>query len=231
LGDAELLGDVAAVTYSITEVFYTLQGEGYHAGTPALFVRFAGCSMWSGIEEHRERDATRNAAACPLFCDTDFRPRERLTAAEIVERGRALAPAALPLIVLTGGEPLLQVDHPLVDALRISWPHAVIAVETNGAHEPRAELDWICVSPKVAPSSLQLRQGDEIKVVVPAYAPEDYAAVSAGFTHRWVSAEAKQTGVGRSLIIEDNLRRAAEWIMQNPGWRLTVQTHRIIGIP
>jgi 7-carboxy-7-deazaguanine synthase len=226
-----LLGDVAAVTYSITEVFYTLQGEGYHAGTPALFIRFAGCSMWSGIEDHRERDATRNAAACPLFCDTDVRPREKLTAAEIVERGRALAPAALPLIVLTGGEPLLQVDRPLVDALRKAWPAAVIAVETNGAHEPRAALDWICVSPKVPVERLVITAGDEIKVVVPAYAPEDYAAIADGFTHRWVSAEASTSGVGRSMLNADALRRAAAWVMANPTWRLTVQTHKLIGIP
>lgn len=218
------------MTYALADVFYTLQGEGCHAGTPALFIRFAGCSMWSGREEHRERDAIRSGAACPRFCDTDFRPRTRLDASAIVERGRLHAPDALPLIVLTGGEPLLQVDQPLVDALRRAWPAARVAVETNGAHEPQAQVDWICVSPKVPIDRLALTRGDEIKVVVPAYSPEDYAAIADGFAHRWVSAEATVTGLGRSLLNADALRRAADWVMRNPAWRLTVQTHKLIGI-
>jgi 7-carboxy-7-deazaguanine synthase len=218
------------MTYAIAELFYTLQGEGYHAGTPALFVRFAGCSMWSGLDEHRERDATRNGAACPRFCDTDFRPRERLTAEQIVERGMDLAPAT-PLIVLTGGEPLLQVDQPLVDALRRAWPRATIALETNGAHEPRAALDWVCVSPKVPVERLAITRGDELKVVVPAYQPENYAAIADGFAHRWVSAEATTSGVGQSVLSGEALRRAAAWVMANPAWRLTVQAHKVIGVP
>lgn len=219
------------MSYALAETFYTLQGEGYHAGAPALFIRFAGCSMWSGQQEHRERDAARHGASCPRFCDTDFRPREYLTAKQLVERGRGLAPADLPLIVLTGGEPLLQVDQPLVDALRGAWPRALIAVETNGAHEPWAALDWICVSPKVPVGRLAITAGDEIKVVVPAYSPEDYASIAGNFAHRWVSAEATTSGVGQSLLSGDALRRAAEWVMANPTWRLTVQTHKLIGIP
>jgi len=222
---------MTATQYALAETFYTLQGEGYHAGTPALFIRFAGCSMWSGQQEHRDRDATRNGAACPLFCDTDFRPRERLSAEQLVERGQALAPAELPLIVLTGGEPLLQVDQSLVDALRAAWPRVRIAVETNGAHEPRAALDWICVSPKVPVERLAITRGDEIKVVVPAYSPEDYASIADNFGHRWVSAEAYTTAIGCSSLNGEAIARAAAWVMQNPSWRLTVQTHKMIGIP
>ena len=218
------------MAYALTEIFYTLQGEGFHAGTPALFIRLAGCSQWSGHEEHRDRDAERNGSECPRFCDTDFIARQRVELAELLEQAKAKAPASVPLIVITGGEPLLQLDQALVAGLRASFPSAIIAIETNGAHALEVDVDWVCVSPKVSPERLLLRHGDEIKVVVPAYSPEVYEAVSRGFTHRWVSAEAQPTGVGRSLIVAENLRRAAAWVMQNPSWRLTVQTHKVIGI-
>jgi 7-carboxy-7-deazaguanine synthase len=229
------------MTYALTEIFYTLQGEGYHAGTPALFIRFAGCSQWSGREEHRDRDAERNGSACPRFCDTDFIARERLELDSLIEAATEAAPSHFierkfgvlslaPLIVLTGGEPLLQLDAALVDGLRRRFPLAVLAIETNGAHALTVDVDWICVSPKLPADELKLRSGDELKIVAPAYRPEDYAAVSRGFTHRWVSAEAQPTGVGRSLIVAENLRSAAAWVMANPGWRLTVQTHKVIGI-
>jgi 7-carboxy-7-deazaguanine synthase len=216
------------MTYAIAETFYTLQGEGFHAGTPAQFIRFAGCNMWSGREQHRERDADRNAAACPRFCDTDFLPRQRAS----VDAMPLDAPVDVPLVVLTGGEPLLQVDDDLIAFLRRRFPRATIAVETNGTRPiPCDGIDWVCVSPKVAVGRLELRAGDELKVVVPAYAPSDYAEIVDGFTHRWVSAEAVTTGIGRSLLDGEALRRAAEWVMLNPKWRLTVQAHKMIGIP
>lgn len=218
------------MTYAITETFYTLQGEGYHAGTAAQFIRFAGCNLWSGRDEHRKRDGTRNDVACPGFCDTDFLARQRLDAQGLVDE--LDGPTTTPLVVLTGGEPLLQVDAPLIEALRERFPAAIIAVETNGTQAlPCPGIDWVCVSPKVEPDRLALRTGDELKVVVPAYEPERYAAIAHGFRHRWVSAEAQTLEVGRSLVVAERLRTAAAWVMANPSWRLTVQAHKIIGVP
>lgn len=217
------------MTYAIAELFYTLQGEGFHAGTPAQFIRFAGCNLWSGQTEHRKRDAHRNAALCPEFCDTDFGVRARVDIGELLEQ--LTAPREVPLVVLTGGEPLLQVDEQLVGGLRDRYPEALIAVETNGTMPiPCAGIDWIAMSPKVPIDRLELRRGDELKVVVPAYDPAAYEAIASGFRHRWVSAEAETLSLGRSLIIDTRLREAAAWVMQHPSWRLTVQAHKVIGI-
>jgi 7-carboxy-7-deazaguanine synthase len=216
--------------YAIAELFYTLQGEGANAGMAAQFIRFAGCNLWSGRDEHRERDADRHAAACPSFCDTNFAAKAKLSAAELVEQ--LDAPDAVPLIVLTGGEPLLQLDAELVAALRARFPGAKLAIETNGTiASPILELlDWVCVSPKVAPGQLAVVTGDEIKVVWPSYSPADYEAIAAGFAHRWVSAEAISFAVGRSVLDRDNLVGAAAWVRAHPHWRLTIQTHKVIGI-
>lgn len=214
------------MTYAIAEAFYTLQGEGYHAGTPAQFIRFAGCNVWSGRDEDRDRDARRNGARCPRFCDTDFVVKQRVRFGEL----ELAAPADVPLVVLTGGEPLLQIDQRVVDALRERFPRALVAVETNGTCPLPCSVDWVCVSPKVAVERLALRSGDELKVVVPAYDPADYEAIADGFTHRWVSAEAQALDVGRSLLVGDVLRAAAEWTMAHPRWRMTVQTHKVIGL-
>lgn len=224
-------------TYAVREVFYTVQGEGFHAGTPAVFIRFAGCNMWSGRDEHRQRDAKRNAAECPRWCDTDFAEGEELTASRITAEAmhaafKAGVPEAsdVPLIVLTGGEPLLQVDDELLRALRVGLPSALIAVETNGTVEPRAAVDWITVSPKQAPSRLKLLEGDELKVVFPAYDPLAYSKYSEGFEFLYVSAEAATSSVGQSVIVQDNLKRAAEFVMANPAWSLTLQAHKIVGV-
>ncbi len=215
--------------YAVTEIFYTLQGEGQHTGTPAQFIRFAGCNLWSGRADDRARDAERSAAACPMFCDTDFMARGRMSIDKILERCEA--PANVPLVVLTGGEPMLQLDHELVLALRRNYSAAEIAIETNGTRKVPSFVDWVCVSPKVADSKIEQRGGDELKVVLPAYSPEDYADLAHGFEHLWVSAEAKTEAVGRSVIVSDNLARAARWCMANPSWRLTLQAHKVLGLP
>lgn len=222
--------------YSVKEVFATLQGEGFHAGTPAVFVRFAGCNMWSGHDEHRERDAARHGAECPLWCDTDFRfgapMSSTLIAADVLAAAKGAWIDRLPLIVLSGGEPLLQVTDELVDELRGVAPHATIAVETNGTVLPKtSKLDWICVSPKVAVSKLKLVRGNELKVVYPAYDPAAYSSIADNFTHCFVQPEASTERVGVSLLENDNMRRAVKWVMVNPGWRLSVQTHKILHIP
>jgi len=229
--------------YSIKEIFYTVQGEGYHAGIPAVFVRFSGCNLWSGREKDRERDASRNAVECPRWCDTDFADGSKMAAQAIVISAINAVETAcdgsvrLPLVVFTGGEPLLQLDRALVSAFREAFPFAELAVETNGTVHPKVPvgdrdgLDWVCVSPKVPAALLALTSGSELKVVVPAYDPSEYAAVADRFTHCYVSAEAETFEVGKSLIVSDNLQRAAAWCMQNPRWKVTVQTHKIIGVP
>lgn len=217
-------------TYAIKEIFSTLQGEGFHTGTPAVFIRFVGCNLWSGREGDRDRDAVRNGAECPRWCDTDFVDGERLTVDQICAR----VGTAPPLFVLTGGEPLLQVDHVFCDELHRWFPDATVAVETNGTVLPRVAvgdggIDWVCVSPKVPPDRLLLRQGHELKVVFPAYDPSLYTDLE--FEHRFVQPEALTMSVGKSVIAADNTRRAIDWLKLNPGWRLSMQTHKILEIP
>ena len=217
------------MSYALSETFYTLQGEGFYAGTPAQFIRFAGCNLWSGSDVDRNRDAERSGAACPRFCDTDFATRARTGVDGLLELLEA--PDDVPLIVLTGGEPLLQLDQQLVDALHRRFPSAVVALETNGTRRILVTgIDWICVSPKVAPDRIFVRAGNELKVVVPAYDPSIFTELASGFDHRWVTAEAQTSSVGESLIVGDRLRSAAQWVLRNPSWRLTLQGHKVIGI-
>lgn len=221
------------MTYAVKEIFYTLQSEGFHAGTPAVFIRFAGCNLWSGRDDARERAAAANRAKCPLWCDTDFVGGTKMSAQEIADAAAKTGcdVAQLPLIVLTGGEPLLQVDDALTYLLHLTFPFAIIAVETNGTVTPRtAGIDWVCVSPKVDLDKLRLTRGHELKVVWPAYDPAAYRSIWGRFHHRYVSAEATTSSVGNSLISQTNLLSASEWVMRNPGWNLTVQSHKIIGI-
>ncbi len=228
-------------SYKVKEIFYTLQGEGFWAGTPAVFIRFAGCNMWTGLDRHRERDAERNEAECPKFCDTDFFKGEALFPSQVRNAVREelkkydVPDGELPLIVLTGGEPLLQVDTHFCEMLNEHFPSATIAVETNGTvplmvPHKRGGIEWVCVSPKQHPDKLKLRSGDELKVVMPAYDPLDYADYSEGFTWNWVSAEASTSAVGKSLIVKDNLQKAAEFCMKNTSWSLTLQSHKVIGV-
>lgn len=197
------------MTYHVKEIFYTLQGEGAQSGRAAVFCRFAGCNLWSGLE--RDRDS----AAC-RFCDTDFVGGERFeTAGELARR--IAREADCSLVVLTGGEPLLQVDAALIAALHAEGRH--IAVETNGTIPAPEGLDWICVSPK-AGTELKQVSGHELKVVVPQPLDMDWLA-GLDFKHRFV-----QPMAGR----EGSEAWAIRWCMDNPAWRLSIQTHKVIGL-
>jgi 7-carboxy-7-deazaguanine synthase (Cx14CxxC type) len=209
------------VAYQVKEIFYTLQGEGLNAGRAAVFCRFAGCNLWSG------READRDTAQC-RFCDTDFVGTDGTLGGRYDEAPKLAAAIAAcrsgaggrPLVVLTGGEPLLQVDRPLIDALHAAGFE--IAVETNGTVVAPDGLDWICVSPKAGNEVVQ-RRGHELKVVVPQ--PElDLAAMEAwDFEHFLVQPM-------DNVLAADNSRWAIDWCMRHPRWRLSVQTHKAVGI-
>jgi 7-carboxy-7-deazaguanine synthase len=211
------------MSYSVREMHYTLQGEGAHAGRAAVFCRFAGCNLWSGREQDR-------AGATCRFCDTEFVGTEgerggRFADAEALALAvEALWPAGNRkdrFTVLTGGEPLLQLDAPLIEALHRRG--FFVAVETNGTIDPPAGIDWLCVSPK-AGSSLVARRGDELKLVYPqpGLDPEFLAGLAFGsFRLQPMDGPAR----------EANTRLAVEYCRAHPRWRLSVQTHKWIGIP
>ena len=209
------------MTYSVKEIFYTLQGEGANAGRPAVFCRFSGCNLWSGLE--RDRDT----AVCK-FCDTDFVGTDGTRGGKYPDPVKLAATIASEwpvsskgtrLVVCTGGEPLLQLDAPLIDALHAEGFE--IAVETNGTIVAPHGIDWICVSPKAGAPLLQL-SGQELKVVVPQPFDFEYLA-TLDFVHRFV-----QPMDGMSRI--KNTTFAIDWCMRHPEWRLSVQTHKVIGI-
>jgi 7-carboxy-7-deazaguanine synthase (Cx14CxxC type) len=240
------------MTYTVKEIYYTLQGEGAQTGRAAVFLRFAGCNLWTG------READRAKAVCK-FCDTDFvgtngpgggtfETAEDLANAVArcwneaqipaperggLGRGQSTDPHRLafarhlPLsgggkyVVCTGGEPLLQLDAPLVDALHRTGFE--VGVETNGTQEAPAGLDWICVSPK-ADAELKLRHGNELKLVYPQKdaPPERFADLS--FDHFFLQPM-------DSPEREANTRAATDYCLAHPQWRLSLQTHKLIGIP
>lgn len=213
------------MTYSVKEIFYTLQGEGAHTGRPAVFCRFAGCNLWSGQDQDRAK------AVCQ-FCDTDFRGIDGVnggkyrTAAGLADRIAATwAPAATesvqPFVVCTGGEPLLQLDEDLIGALHLRGFQ--VAVETNGTKAAPPGLDWICVSPK-ADTELALRAGNELKLVYrqEKAPPERFADL--GFEHFFLQ---PMDGPGR----EEHTRSALDYCKAHPRWRLSLQTHKLLGIP
>lgn len=209
------------MTYSVKEIFYTLQGEGANAGKAAVFCRFAGCNLWSGLERDR-------ATAVCKFCDTEFVGTDGTlggkfeSAAELASVIDRQWPASrdAKFVVLTGGEPLLQVDEELVSALH--GRGFAIAIETNGTQAAIPGLDWICVSPK-AGAPLQQHSGNELKVVVPQDGIELESLEALDFEHYFVQ---PMDGPAR----EANVRWAIEWCMAHPKWRLSVQTHKVIGI-
>jgi 7-carboxy-7-deazaguanine synthase (Cx14CxxC type) len=211
------------VTYSVKEIFYTLQGEGGQAGRPAVFCRFTGCNLWSG------RESDRAQAIC-TFCDTDFIGTDgpgggKFTdAASLAQAIASLWPdlrVGRPYVVLTGGEPLLQVDAPLIQALKQSGFE--IAVETNGTLSVPPGIDWICVSPKAA-AALNQRQGQELKLVYPqALAPPE-AFVGLNFDRFFLQ---PMDGPDRIAHTE----AAIAYILAHPHWHLSLQTHKITGIP
>ncbi|TMH01225.1 MAG: 7-carboxy-7-deazaguanine synthase [Betaproteobacteria bacterium] len=210
------------MTYAVKEIFYTLQGEGSQAGRAAVFCRFAGCNLWSG------READRAEAVC-RFCDTDFVGTDGTgggrfaTAAELAAQVAKHWPNAAReqrFIVITGGEPLLQLDAPLIDALHAHGFE--IAVETNGTIAAPPGIDWLCVSPKAGAPLLQ-RTGQELKVVVPQ-AGIDLAGLEAlPFEHHRVQ---PMDGPERDA----NTAWAVQWCMDHPRWQLSLQTHKFLGI-
>jgi 7-carboxy-7-deazaguanine synthase (Cx14CxxC type) len=231
------------MTYSVKEIYYTLQGEGAQTGRAAVFCRFAGCNLWSGKEEDR-------ATAVCKFCDTEFVGTDgpgggKFETAQLLARAVADCwPLSLPeisspetsspevslpetsrsagsrLVVCTGGEPLLQVDAALITALHDEGFE--IAVETNGTQAPPAGLDWICVSPK-AHAQLVTTGGNELKLVYPQADALPQAFEHLGFDHFFL-----QPMDGANVA--DNTRRAIEYCKQNPRWRLSLQTHKLLGI-
>lgn len=212
------------MSYAVKEIFYTLQGEGAQTGRPAVFCRFAGCNLWSG------RDADRSSAICD-FCDTDFVGTDGPgggrfgTACDLARAVAAAWPPEAPgwgrFVVCTGGEPLLQLDANLVAEL-----HAVgfeIAVETNGTQLAPPGLDWICVSPK-ADAELRLRSGHELKLVYPQPAAPPSRFEHLAFTHFFLQ---PMDGPER----EANTRAALAYCLAHPRWRLSLQVHKLLGIP
>lgn len=211
------------MTYSIKEIFYTLQGEGAHAGRPAVFCRFSGCNLWTG------REIDRASAVCQ-FCDTDFVGTDGegggkfKTAQELAATIDALWPVsytASKYVVFTGGEPLLQLDTALIEAM-----HAVgftIAIETNGTLPVPEGVDWICVSPKMG-SQLVVSKGSEIKVVIPQTGQDLSAYEHLDFEHFFVQAM-------DGPLAEFNTKLAIETCKRNPKWKLSLQTHKLLQIP
>lgn len=208
--------------YSVKEIFYTLQGEGAQTGHAAVFLRFSGCNLWTGKERHRSK------AICQ-FCDTDF------VGTDGVNGGKYASPEALAgiveslwptgspsnrLVVCTGGEPLLQLDAPLIDALHSK--HFRIAVETNGTVEAPAGIDWLCVSPKAGAQLVQT-SGQELKLVFPQPAAMPGAFEELAFTHLFLQ---PMDGPDQAA----NTRAAIDYCMAHPKWRLSLQMQKIAGI-
>ena len=217
------------MSYWVKEVFYSLQGEGARTGRAAVFCRFTGCNLWSGREQDRHRAVCR-------FCDTDFRGTDgagggrygtadqladRVLAAWSTEVAASVNAGGRPYCVCTGGEPLLQLDSALIAALHARGFE--VAVETNGTRPVPHGIDWICVSPK-AGAALRLCAGDELKLVYPqpAAPPEAYAGLA--FAHFYL-----QPMAGPEVAA--NTQKAIAYCKAHPGWRLSLQTHKLLGIP
>jgi 7-carboxy-7-deazaguanine synthase len=200
------------MTYAVKEIFYSLQGEGINAGRPAVFCRFAGCNLWSG----RERD--RAKAVCN-FCDTDFVGGRKFTTAQLgneIEKAWGECPQNR-LVILTGGEPLLQVDDSLLAELKVRgfW----VAVETNGTLPVPPGIDWITVSPKA--KTLVQSTGNELKLVYPTYDPAAFEELD--FDHFLLQ---PMDGSNR----EENTASAVAYCLKYPLWRLSLQTHKLLGL-
>lgn len=213
------------MTYTVKEIFYTLQGEGANTGRPAVFCRFAGCNLWTGREEDR-------AKAICTFCDTDFvgtngpgggkfAAAQKLAAAVAATWPANSSPLARRLVVCTGGEPLLQLDEPLVQALHAE--RFEIAIETNGTQLPPPGIDWVCMSPK-AGAPLVLHRGQELKLVYPQKGAEPERFEHLDFQHFFLQ---PMDGPHR----QENTQLALRYCLEHPQWRLSLQTHKLLGIP
>lgn len=208
--------------YKVKEIYYTLQGEGAHTGRPAVFCRFTGCNLWSGREEDRHK------AICQ-FCDTDFWGTDGVlgghyTAEQLAQRVRDCWPNAAggqPYVVCTGGEPMLQLDAPLIEAFHAQGLE--VGVETNGTILPPPGLDWICVSPK-AGSELKIRQGHELKLVFPQTGAEPEKFTDLEFQQFFL-----QPMDGPAAAHHTQL--TLQYCLEHPQWRLSLQTHKLLNIP
>jgi 7-carboxy-7-deazaguanine synthase len=224
------------MAYAVKEIFYTLQGEGANTGRPAVFLRFAGCNLWTGLE----RDRDKGPGGCSRWCDTDFVGTDGSgggkfsSAAELVSAvashwpktgrvssGKPAAHGAQPFVVCTGGEPLLQLDEPLLAEFnRAGW---FVAVETNGTVEaPPGEL-WLTVSPK-ANAPLRVLRGNELKLIFPQAGAEPERFQDLDFQHFFLQPM-------DSPELQQNTERALEYCLTHPQWRLSLQTHKILRIP
>lgn len=209
--------------YSVKEIYYTIQGEGANTGRPAVFVRFSGCNLWSGKEEDRHK------AICK-FCDTDFVGVDGVNggkfsdAKQLADKALKVAPnqnARDLLLVCTGGEPLLQLDEELIHEFKKRG--FIVAVETNGTLPAPKNLDWVCVSPKAGADFVQ-KTGDELKIVYPQKGinPKNFEDLK--FKHFFLQPMDNEN-------MKQNIKQAIEYCLRNPKWRLSLQTHKIIGIP
>jgi len=211
-----------AKKYAIKEIYFTLQGEGFHSGQPAVFCRFAGCNLWSGLEKDRQ------SAVCS-FCDTDFIDTKGPNGGKYTaEQLAALICSQWPdekvrpvFAVLTGGEPMLQVDQTLIDALHEAGIY--IAIETNGTLPVPAEIDWVCVSPKANTEIVQTH-GDELKLVYPQVENKPTDFLHLDFSNYYLQPldNANQ---------EENILATIDYIKAHPRWKLSLQTHKILGLP
>jgi len=210
------------MTYAVKECFYTLQGEGFHAGRAAVFLRFAGCNLWTGREQDR-------ASAVCQFCDTDFVgigpdggkfESPDALAAFVESRWPSVASGGRRFVVCTGGEPLLQLDAAAIDALH--GRGFEVAVETNGTQAAPRGLDWICVSPK-ANAPLVLRAGDELKLVFPQVGGEPERFEQLDFTNFYLQPM-------DGPVTAENTGAAIAYCLSHPRWKLSVQTHKAVGI-
>ena len=207
-------------TYKVKEIYYTIQGEGHHTGRPAVFCRFAGCNLWSGLEKDR-------ADAICKFCDTDFWGTDGINGGKYTARELALTIKKLYpgeeeniYVVCTGGEPALQMDENLIEVFHDL--NFTVAIETNGTIELPEGIDWICVSPK-ANTDIIVTKGDELKLVYPQVENTPDQFIHLDFDHYYLQPldDSNQ---------EDNIQSTLSYCMKNPLWKLSLQTHKILGI-
>ena len=213
------------MSYVVKEIYYTLQGEGFHSGKAAVFLRFTGCNLWNGFE----KDRGTGAGACSLWCDTDFVGIDgpRGAAYESAERLASAVASTWegnsgqrPFVVCTGGEPLLQLDEPLLEALHSHGFY--VAVETNGTRPVPLGVDWVCVSPKPG-LPIVVSEGDELKLVVPQVGVDPAVYEGCRFPHFFLQPLDNSQR-------EENARWAVQYCLRHPKWRISIQSHKVLGV-